>query len=100
MPARKNLPVSVEGRTPALVPVEQLVYACNHTRHITRLHDRITHAVEEHRQVALSESEAVLLLAELRHRARRDRSEVRELLTALAPSGDVQAHVARNVWAH
>jgi hypothetical protein len=89
MPARQNLPVSVDRRAPALVPVEQLVYALTHTRHVTRLNDRIRHAVDERRELALTESEALLLLAELRHRARHDLSRVRELLTA-------RDHVALN----
>jgi hypothetical protein len=53
------------------VSVEQIRAAVGLVSHLTRLHARLLAAIEANEKLVLSESEALLLLAEMR-RSRRD----------------------------
>jgi hypothetical protein len=89
MTAKSNIVVSVAGRPPALVPADQLTFALRRTSHVPKLHDRLEKAMTGGGEVTLSESEALLLLAEIRHRTRRsDIQPMSELIDALLGERD------------
>jgi hypothetical protein len=96
MPANSTVAVSISGRTPVLVPAGQVAHALRYTTHVPKLHDRLDHALVEGDPVALSESEALLLLAEIRHGLSREEIHLVPVLVDALIGGaeaDVQAHI-------
>jgi hypothetical protein len=82
-PASAPVPVSVAGAAPVRVPAEQVKALCDRTTHLGRLSERMHGAAETGETLAVTESEAVLLVAELRRGAGSDVLPLTDLRDAL-----------------
>jgi hypothetical protein len=74
--------VSVDGRACVAVPADEVERAAATVDDIPRLHRRIRGALDGGTSLALSESEAVLLLAVVRHRLAAEPPKLAEALLA------------------
>ena len=82
-PASAPIPVSVAGAAPVPVPAEQVKALCERTTHLGRLSERLHTAAENGQTLAVTESEAVLLVAELRRGTATDPLPLTDLCDAL-----------------
>jgi hypothetical protein len=94
---RPKVPLSVEHGPSALVPVHQVRQAAAHLGHLQRLSVRMMAAAEGGDELALSESEALLLLAELRRLGGQSEERLDDLVETLIDRlpRDTEAHLAR-----
>jgi hypothetical protein len=90
-----TLPVSIDGAAAVRVPIGQVAAAAARLSHIPRLHGRMTTAVKARSELALTESEALLILAEIRRRPDVLARPLDQLVDALfgRRPHDVTAHI-------